>query len=192
MKRNGNFIFLLGCLLICCSLALLLTLQIQRRQANHKLVGIVHAMETILTDRREGTIDIEHAKNMPALEFEEDDFVALLEIPFYGLKLPVCNTWDKGKVLFYPCRFHGSAYNGSLIIGGYDQPGYFDFFDRVSNGTVVTITDMTGSIFSYTVDRIERSSSAGTEVLISEDADLTLFVRDAQSLDYILLRCVIE
>lgn len=192
MRRNSRPIFILGCLLIVLSFALLLLLQVQTKQAERTNEEIVQTMEMILTDRREGTKGYNQETGMPALELHDEDFIALLEIPSYGLKLPVCNIWDKGKVVSYPCRFYGSASNGTLIIGGYDQTGQFDFFDRIPNDSVVTITDMTGTTFSYVVDRVERSTSADAEILIDDKADLTLFVRDAQVLEYIILRCTMK
>lgn len=190
MRKTGKIIFVLGCLLIVCSLVLLIFLQTRTKQAEHTNAEIVQTMETILTDRKEGTKDFDRDPEMPALEINGEDFIGLLEIPAYGLKLPIGSMWDKETVLSYPCRFYGSAYDGSLIIGGYDQSGQFDFFDRIQTGTAIAITDMTGSTFSYTVNRIDRSNSAEAEVLINSEADLTLFVRDAQGLEYILLRCV--
>lgn len=192
MRKNSKVIFVLGGLLILAGLVLLLFLQVQTKRADRINDEIIQTMETILTNRRKGTKDAERKTEMPAMELYDEDFIALLEIPAYGLKLPVCGTWDKGKVAFYPCRFHGSAYDGTLIVGGYDQSGQFDFFDRIQNGSTVTVTDMTGTTFSYEVDRVERSSSAQAEVLMNGGADLTLFVRDAQLLEYIILRCVMK
>lgn len=191
MRRSSKVIFILGCLLVALSLVMLILSQVQIRQAKRTNIEIVQTMETILTDRREGIKDVEQeTTDMPVLELKGEDFVALLEIPSFGIKLPVCGDWDKGKAVSYPCRFCGSVYNGTLVIGGYDQPGQFDFFDRISNGSIVTVTDMTGREFSYVVERVERSGSAQEEVLIDDGADLTLFVRDAQLLEYIILRCV--
>jgi len=153
---------------------------------------IVQTMEMILKDRREGLIEFAQAKEMPVLELKGEDFIALLEIPSFGLKLPVLGEWDKGKVTSYPCRFCGTSYNGNLVIGGYDQPGQFDFFDVISNGATVKVTDMTGNEFCYVVDCVERSDSAQAEILIDDKADLTLFVRDAQLLEYIILHCVMR
>ena len=48
---------------------------------------------------------------------------------------------------------------------------------------------MTGLVFHYVIDRIDRSASASEEILTAGNADLTLFVRNAYGLDYILLRC---
>ena len=190
MRRNGRFIFAFGCVLIASGLVSLFLLQMYTKKAEEKNIEIVRIIEDILGDHREGTKDLEREAEMPALQIQGNDFIALLEIPAHGLKLPVYKTWHKGKVLSYPCRFYGSAYDGTLIVGGYDRPGQFVFFDRIRDGAVVTVTDMTGNVFSYTVERVQRSDFAQAEILMDEKSDLTLFVRDAQSLEYIFLRCV--
>lgn len=192
MRRSGKILLLLGVLLMICSLGVFFLLQYRTTQAESINAEIVQIMDTILIDRREGEIDLEREPEMPVLEIKDEDFIALLEIPSHGLRLPICNIWDKEKVITYPCRFYGSAYDGTLIVGGYDQTGQFDFFDRIQDGAGVMVTDMTGSTFSYTVSRVERSDSADAQVLLNEDTDLTLFVRDAQSLEYIIVRCAIK
>ena len=192
MKKSGKIIFFFGCILFAVGLGLLFMLKFQTKRAENVNTEIVQTMEMILSDCREGMKEPDYAAEMPALEIQGEDFIALLEIPTYGLKLPVCNVWDKTKVISYPCRFSGTAYQGTLAIGGYDQPGQFDFFDRISDGTEVTVTDMTGCIFYYVVDRVDRSKSAEAEVFIKDGTDLTLFVRDAQLLEYIILRCVLR
>lgn len=129
---------------------------------------------------------------MPVLEIEGQDFSGIVDIPAFGLMLPIYNTWDSRKVTSFPCRFYGTVYDGSLIVGGSDQEGQFDCFEKIQNGSTVIITDMTGAEFYYTVVRIDRAKSAEADILINEDADLTLFVRDAYSLDYIIVRCALE
>ena len=146
------------------------------------------ALETVLPDRREGLWEPDRTTEMPALELLGRDYIALLEIPAYGLRLPVRSAWDSREAEARPCRFSGTAYNSSLVIGGYDRAGQFDFFDRIAEGTEIQVTDMTGAVFAYRVSRVDRSDSADAGVLAGR-ADLTLFVRDAQLLQYILLRC---
>lgn len=192
MRRSGKYLLFLGCTAVVISFALILFLQVQTRQAERTSKEIVQIMESILLDRREGTIDPGQEAEMPALEIQKDDFIALLEIPSYGLKLPVSDTWDSKKVMSYPCRFSGSVYHGTLVVGGFDQAGQFDFFDRISNDETILVTDMTGCEYAFAVHSVERSSSAEAEVLIDDDADLTIFVRDAQLLEYIILRCVVK
>ena len=192
MKQNGKSLLILGCALFSLGIALLLLIQVHTMQSARENAQIIQIMEVILTDRREGTIDLDYEEEMPALELHGEDFVAMLEIPSHGLKLPVSNTWDKEKIWSYPCRFFGTAYNGTLVIGGCDQAGQFDFFDHIQDGAEVTVTDMTGSVFSYLVDRVERSSSVEVRILADTDTDLILFVRDAQLLEYIIVRCVMK
>lgn len=192
MRKNDKVILILGCLLLLCGLGLFFVLQMKTKTAESKNVQIVQAMESILIDRKQGAKDFERESKMPALELYGEDFIALLEIPVYGLKLPIGSAWDKRNVVSHPCRFHGSVYDGTLIVGGYDQVGQFDFFDKIQNDTVVTITDMTGNVFSYVVTQVERFDSAQADILIDDTSDLTLFVRDAQVLEYILLRCTMK
>ena len=192
MRRSGKVFIILGCLMIAVSIGLILFLQVQSKRANQNNDSLIQTMESILADRREGALDYERDSRMPVLELQNEDFVAMLEIPMYGCRLPVCSAWDRNKVISYPCRFFGSAYDGTLVIGGYDQAGQFDFFDRIQDGTEIQLTDMTGCTFTYEVARVERSGSADADVLMGEGSHLTLFVRDAQLLEYIILRCVVK
>ena len=189
MKRSSKIFLVLGCLLIISSLALLFVMNNHAKKAQLHSREIVEIMEKILPDRRKGAVDIERSEKMPSLELEGEDYIALLEIPYMGMKLPVSRSWGKSKVISNPCRFDGTAYDGTLIIGGYDQQGQFDFFDRISDGAEVMVTDMTGCVFTYEISRIERTSDVSAKNLADTGADLTLFVRDAQLLEYILLRC---
>ena len=192
MRKNDKVILILGCLLLAVGISLFFLLQIQTRRAEGKNERIVQSMESILTDKRQGTKDLERDSEMPALELYGEDFIALLEISAYGLKLPIGKNWNKTQVVSYPCRFHGSVYDGTLVVGGYDQTGQFDFFDRIYQNVTIKVTDMTGCTFSYVVERVDRSSTAQADVLMNEESDLTLFVRDAQLLEYIILRCVMK
>jgi len=189
MRRSGKVFFAVGFLLILCSFSLLAFSHFRTQRAQKNVAEIVQTLESILPARTEGVMDSFQDMDMPALELDGEDFVAVVDIPAFGVTLPVCARWDEGKVTSYPCRFWGTVYDGSLIVGGYDQPGQFDFFDRIPDGAVVTVTDMTGGEFTYAVERVERSRSAQAEVLMDDTADLTLFVRDAYLLEYIILRC---
>lgn len=188
MRKSGKIILTLGCLLMAGGLVLLLVAGLQNRRADRQNAAVLAALETVLPDRREGLWEPDRTTEMPALELLGRDYIALLEIPAYGLRLPVRSAWDSREAEARPCRFFGTAYNGSLVIGGYDRAGQFDFFDRIMEGTEIRVTDMTGAVFAYRVSRVDRSDSADAGVLAGR-ADLTLFVRDAQLLQYILLRC---
>lgn len=190
MGRIGKVCFVLGCLLVVGSLALFLFVRVGADRAQSRNAEIVQTIRALLPPAQPGVMDTYSNMAMPALEIAGEDYVALVDIPALGLTLPVADTWHKHKVLSGPRRFEGTVYDGSLIVGGTDQPGQFSGFAYLEPGCSVTVTDMTGAEFAYVIQRIDRSSSVSEAVLTADDAQLTLFVRNAYGLDYILLRCV--
>ena len=190
MRRGSKLLQILGCLLIFCGLGLLVFSRLHAEKAQTAAAQVLEQIEVILPERTAGAMDTYSTMEMPVLQIGGQDFSAVLDVPAFGRTLPVDHVWGADKVTSFPCRFYGSVYDGSLVIGGADQQGQFDWLDQIQQGSVVTITDMTGAEFSYVVDRVDRSKTAQAEVLISEAADLTLFVRDAYSLEYVIVRCV--
>ena len=190
MKRRANLFFVIGGLLVAGSLALLAYSSVHSAQAQKHNAEVVAQITTILPDRIDGVMDNYSNMEMPAMQIAGEDYIGLLEIPAFGLTLPIGSSWDAGKVTSYPCRFWGTVYDGSLVVGGADQAGQLDCLDQIWDGSVVTVTDMTGSVFRYVVSRVERSKSAQAEVLLDDTADLSLFVRDAYNLEYIIVRCM--
>lgn len=190
MKKLRTIVLFIGCALILCSLGLLGFSLLHANRAVQDNAASVSQIQALLPPRSIGTMDIYSDTEMPVLQVGGKDFIGLVDIPAFGLTLPIRSSWDAGNVSSSPCRFWGSVYDGSLIVGGADQSGQFDCLDKIQNGDVVTVTDMTGAEFSYAVDRIDRSSSAQAQVLMNSPAHLTLFVRDAYNLNYIIVRCV--
>ena len=191
MRRLGKIITVLGLVLVLGGLATVITTEVLSRNSEKTAQKIVEQLNTLLPEKSEGVMENYSNNLMPVLEIEGKDVCATVNIPDFSVTLPVLNVWDKASVKL-PCRFEGNLYNGSLIIGGSDQKGQFDFFDKIEDGSTVTVTDMSGAVFNFTVDRVERRKSAEKQVLESENADLTLFVRDKLSMEYIIVRCVLQ
>ena len=124
---------------------------------------------------------------MPVLSIDGKDFVALIEFPAYNAELPVCNDW--GEPNRYPCRFAGSAYDGTLVIGSTDGFGQMAFAEMLSVGDRVHLTDMTGSRYVYHITDIQISANANREMLCNGEGELTLFVKSAMDFDYRIIRC---
>ena len=85
---------------------------------------------------------------MPVKRYNGQDYIGILEIPVHGVRLPIAAGWDKNSVRKYPCRFSGSVWDGTLIIGA--GADHFSFAERVDAGTAVFVTDMCGRRFAYT------------------------------------------
>ena len=188
MRRSGKALIVAGVLLIAVSLGILLTDHIQTKKTMADASGILEQLAAVLPPRTTGMPDTYSNMQMPALQVGAHDVIAILKIPAFGIQLPVCSSWEENTGL--PKRFSGSVYDDSLIIGASGTQGQFDCFDTIQDGAEITVTDMTGAEFTYTVARIQRSDSAAAQILKTDAFDLTLFTRDALSMEYLILRCV--
>lgn len=192
MHKFGKLCMVVGFLLIFGGLALFLTVRLGTSHAQKTNAAVVETIQGLLPPSQPGVTDQYSDMSMPALEIAGKDYAALLEIPALGVTLPVAHAWNKWDVENQPCRFDGTVYDSTLVIGGADRAGQFAGFDLLELGDTITVTDMTGAAFVYVIDGIDRTSSVSAEVLMDETADLTLFVRSAYALDYILLRCIVR
>jgi len=186
MKKRVSLPILLGVLLIAVGLCLLVTHGLRQLAVQDSADRLVARLDGLLPPGTPGMIGMHSEPAMPVLQVEGTDCVALLEIPAFALRLPVTDAWHTDGL---PARFSGSVYDGTLVIGGTDHPGQFDFCARIENGEMVVITDMTGAQFTYTVARVDRAQHAEAGWLSQPDFALTLFCRDAQTLEYIAVRC---
>ena len=124
---------------------------------------------------------------MPVLSAEGKDFIGLIQFPAYNAELPVCDDW--GTPSRYPCRFTGSAYDGTLVIGSTDRTGQMDFAEMLSVGDTVYLTDVTGARYAYRITDIQISAHADRETLCAGEGKLTLFVKNTMGFDYRIIRC---
>ena len=188
-KRKFPLALLLGITLVAISFFLIIGNQIRTQVSSVEAKKVVERMDELLPERTAGVPGTYPNPNMPVLEINGVDYVALIEIPALNIELPVADAWNSKKLYKAPARFYGSCYDNSLVIGGEDNAKQFSFCDKIDDGTIITVTDMTGTQFSYTVSRVDRSQSAESNWLISSDYDLTLFCRDTYSVEYIAVRC---
>ncbi len=188
-KHKFPLLLVLGISLILISVSLLFAFHIYMYHGTQHSQRIVLQMNAILPERTVGVPGIYTDSRMPVLSINDVDYVAMLDIPAFGVTLPVADQWDSKNLYCAPGRFSGSAYDQTLVIGGADSPGQFSFCDQIDNGAVITVTDMTGAQFSYTVSRVDRAKHAEPQWLMSADYGLTLFCRDAYSMEYIAVRC---
>lgn len=192
MRRNvSKWLVALGVVLVVLGGGWLLFHHLAANEALEDTARLLEHLDEWLPERSAGlTSDTE--RPMPVLSLGGEDVVAVLELPAYDVRLPVGNRWEDQSRTAHPQRFSGSAYDRTLVIGGSDRAGQLDCLSRVEIEDTVTVTDMTGGVFTYAVSRVDRSDSAEAAVLTVPDAHLTLFVRDPYSLDYILVRCVLK
>lgn len=165
---------------------------IVRRQGQTKNEEVTAFIEDLLPERTAGIMEERRFTALPVLAYDGRDYAALLEMPVQNVKLPVAAGWDKFGVNTVPCRFEGSPYDGSLIIGGVDRAGQFDFLEKTDVGQELTLTTLKGERFTYTVASVIHAKNSRTETLESGDADLTLFTKTGPFGETLIVRCKIK
>ncbi len=188
-KKLTSILMLVGVVLIVLSLVAIVVSEIAERKAEENVKIIASKLHSLMPDAVDGAPDDRSNKIMPVLSVENKDYIGLLELNSLDITLPIGEKWDLSEISHYPCKYMGSMYDSSLIIGGSDNSGQFDFLKTISNGDTLSVTDVTGLRFNYVVTDIRKTKDVSTEGLTSKKADLVLFARNAYSFDYTVVRC---
>ena len=187
MKKRPNFFIIAGALLIFAGLG---ALGITRSTAQKSCEAAQHTakkLEQLMPPATEGIADMYSSAEMPAMAMDGTDWIALLKAEKYGVMLPVAAGWDKKAAAEYPCRFAGSCYDGSMVIGAGEN--LFGFLAQLDMGDKITVADMLGAQFNYTVEKIVRSDSAEAEKLTAGDYPFVLFTFSSRENKYIIVNC---
>ncbi len=128
-------------------------------------------------------------REMPTLEVDGASYIGTLDIPALGLSLPVQSEWSYENLRLSPCRYTGSAYNGTLILAAHNYRAHFGSIHRLSIGDSITFTDADGNIFSYVVSEVEQLQPSAVEEIREGDWALTLFTCTLGGQSRVVVRC---
>lgn len=191
-NRLAFVLVILGVTLIVGAAALLIYTQLSANISAGNTADILGRAEKLMpavVDR----IPEERGNNrMPSRELDGINIIGIIEVPLYGAKLPIHASWNGNMVSWIPCRFSGSIYDRSLIIGAGEGEGQFHFAQSIQIGDLLYVTDMEGGRYTYSVTDIDRADNADRETLESDPCDLTIFVKNSLSLEYIIIRCKVN
>ena len=191
-KKTGKMtvvLILTGALLILSALALAVINISLEKNAQKNAAEIADRIGALIPEVRNAQSDDREDTRMASVSIDGQDFCAMIEVPRFGTRLPVYSEWDSSRVRMYPCRYSGSVYDGTLIIGGSDARGQLDFVSSITEHDTVLLTDMEGSCYLYEVDRIDVAESADTATLADGSFGLVLFARNTYSSGYTVIRC---
>ena len=127
---------------------------------------------------------------MPTQEIEGNDYIGVVDIPSLGLSLPVMSEWSYPKLKLAPCRYHGSAYTGSLTIAAHNYRTHFGPVRGAPAGTQVFFTDVKGRRFSYEVSTVETIEATAIEEAVNEAWNLTLITCTPGGQARVAVRCI--
>ncbi|WP_412610005.1 hypothetical protein [Candidatus Pseudoruminococcus sp.] len=173
MKKFNRLLLITGLVLIL-SLLLLLIFNLQKfNKSDENLSIIAEKIEKLIPKKSEVGVSNSFACEMPSIEIDGCDFIGLIEVPSYGIKLPIYSEFEE----YMPKVYSGSIYNYSLIIEGRYLENQFNFADKIEVREQIIFTDLYGNVFRYKVKRITHSDNINSEKFQSDNQALTIFVK---------------
>lgn len=180
---------ILGGALVIGAAVLMICSEVSVSHREKDAEAILQAAQTLIPQPMDRVPEERGNNNMAALEIDGVNIIGVLAFPEYGRTLPIAAGWDTGLVASMPCRFTGSIYDRSLIIGATDGDKQLRFAPQMEVGDRLVLTDMEGGRYTYRVAAIQHAKHATLEKLRSGDYALTVFVKDAKTGEYLLIRC---
>lgn len=181
-----------GIFLLLTAVMLTVFQMVGQKMTSRRNAELAEHMYAVIPAVHSGVQDDRVNITMPVLEVDGENLIGILELPLYDRTLPVGGNWDKFIVGTHPCRYSGNLYDGSLVIGGSDAPGQFDFVKNISIGNSLSLTDATGGRYYYRVEWVENREDLLAEELFSDTTDLVLFARNSYSLEYTVIQCTLQ
>lgn len=192
--KKGTIWMSLGLLLIIAALFLTGYNLWDEKRAENESAQIVDLMEEEmnLDDNSDNEPDyaISPDMEMPIVNIDGQYYIGTIEIPIFGLKLPVMEEWSYPKLKIAPCRYKGSAYSDDLIIAAHNYSRHFGQLKNLLAGDEIIFTDVDGNQFVYEVAALETLEKTDVEKMESGEWDLTLFTCTYGGRTRVTVRCV--
>lgn len=115
------------------------------------------------------------AFEMTEVEIDGYGYIGYLLIPSLGLELPIMGDWDYTRLRIAPCRYTGSIRGEDLVLMAHNYASHFGRLSDLSEGDVVSFTDMDGVTTCYEVVAKDILDPYAVEEMTSGCFDLTLF-----------------
>ena len=112
---------------------------------------------------------------MPVQNINGVDYIGILTIPAIDLELPVVSAWSYAALRLAPCRFTGSAYTDDLVIAGHNYTSHFADLHSLQPGDILSFTDVDGNVFTYRVAETEILGENDVEGMTGSGYALSLF-----------------
>lgn len=126
---------------------------------------------------------------MPEILIDGVTYVGILEIPSFGLELPVISQWSNENAKTAPCRYSGSAYTDDMIICAHNYRSHFGKLSSLMQEDIIVFTDTEQVQYTYLVSEIEILDGTAIEEMESGDWDLTLFTCTSGGKARVTVRC---
>ena len=112
---------------------------------------------------------------MPEAEIDGRSYIGELSIPALDLELPVQSEWSYANLKISPCRYTGTAYQGTFAICAHNYTTHFGPIRNLEPGDGIFFTDMDGNAFTYSVHEVKEIPPSPDTQVTESGHDLVLF-----------------
>lgn len=190
MSKNFTRI---GIIFIALALALTIFNIVDSNRAKRNSDNIIQqflAKQSELKDALDKEFYMQHSDiSVPFIEIDGIRYIGIINIPAYGLELPVASETSESLLRLSPCRYDGTVYNKDLIIAGHNYMSHFNNIKNLRTGDEVYFTDAGGNTFYYQVLSIEEINGRDVESMYEGQWDMSLFTCTTSGKSRFTLRC---
>ena len=115
------------------------------------------------------------ATEAPAPIPYENECIGILRLPTIGIELPVFSEWSYDRLAIAPCRQFGSSETNDLVIAAHNYRSHFNRLEKLKQGDTVSFTDLSGTVFLYSVEAIRVIAPTEVDAVIYSGSDLVLY-----------------
>lgn len=192
--KKGTIWMSAGLLLILAALFLTVYNVWDESRAGKAADEVVAQLEEEIPDEEEESGELADYQKYPDMEMPTKEidgvrYIGTLEIPAFGLKLPIISEWSDSNAKIAPCRYAGSAYSKDIIIAGHNYRTHFAKIENLVGGDLIIFTDVEGNRFEYQVVEMEVLDGTAVEEMKSGDWDMTLFTCTYSGRTRMTIRC---
>lgn len=124
------------------------------------------------------------------IEIDGAYYMGYLSVPALGLELPVQSTWSYPKLKVSPCRYVGAPAESGFVVMAHNYDAHFGRLNTLAEGDEVFFTDVSGTVFAYTVAQVETLQPTAIEEMKSGAWDMTLFTCTIGGKARVTVRCM--
>lgn len=195
-NKIGKALIGIGVFLILAAFILVLYNFYREYNAKKKVEKYLPKLEKIIKDHSGGNNNADNEKSSKTMNIDGMNFLGILSVPLKNLELPILADYSYELLDTAPCRYSGSYDSDDLVIGGHNYRSHFSKLKSIKNGEEIFFTSFNGTVYKYSVLRVEILESTQIEDLINkqntDDWDLTLFTCTSSGAARCVIRCKSE
>lgn len=188
-RKLGQFMIELGTVLLLLALSLFLYNQWEASRAQEAASQVVSQISVVIEDNAAYSAYIEEGSGETTVEIDGYSYIGTLDIPKFGLELPVQEEWSYAGLKIAPGRYSGSAATHDLVICAHNYERHFGRLSEMETGDTIIFTAVDGTVYTYEVTEIFTLEPTGIDTLLNGDWDLCLYTCTYGGQARVVVRC---